>query len=168
LEYENPNIFQPDGSSEVYDSEGRESIQIRCPHCQSTGTFPSATQRHFSYGKMMVNQSRTRGGYFSADIRRCPNKTCRGIVFTLSEQKETGPKHHGFPPELLEFNPENLPPRLMATLKEATICHSHGAYRACAMMVRRLLEELCEECDAAGPNLHKRLKVNRPSFIGDR
>lgn len=53
-------------------------------------------------------------------------------------------------PQLLDFNPESLPPRLQQTLREAVACHGAGAYMAAAMMVRRLLEEICDENNATG------------------
>jgi hypothetical protein len=57
----------------------------------------------------------------------------------------------------LDFNLENLPQKLQQTLSEAVSCHGAGAYRAAAMMVRRLLEEICEANSAEGSNLHQRL-----------
>ncbi|MEL6685764.1 MAG: DUF4145 domain-containing protein, partial [Pseudomonadota bacterium] len=59
------------------------------------------------------------------------------------------------------FNPENIPAALTRTLEEAISCHSQSAYRACAMMVRRLLEELCDDCGASGKDLHARLRALR-------
>jgi hypothetical protein len=70
-------------------------------------------------------------------------------------------RHLIFPPELLDFNPESVPSPLVSTLKEALVCYSVGAYRASAMMIRRLLEELCDDCNAQGKTLHERLKALR-------
>jgi hypothetical protein len=58
---------------------------------------------------------------------------------------------------MLDFNLDNLPPHCQQTLKEAIACHGAGAYRAAAMMVRRLLEEICQDNAATGNNLHDRL-----------
>lgn len=41
----------------------------------------------------------------------------------------------------LDFDPDNLPPPVLSTLTEAVACHAAGAYRAAAMMVRRLLRK---------------------------
>ncbi|MGI9394917.1 MAG: DUF4145 domain-containing protein [Boseongicola sp.] len=62
-----------------------------------------------------------------------------------------------FPPELLDYDATDLPEQLRDTLEEAIACHSIGAYRASAMMVRRLLEEFCEDSEANGKNLHSRI-----------
>ena len=61
------------------------------------------------------------------------------------------------PSELIDFNSNGIPSSLLATLKEAISCHAAGAYRASAMMVRRLLEEICDESSATGRDLHARL-----------
>ena len=62
------------------------------------------------------------------------------------------------PPECIDFNHEHIPLQLLTTLKEAIQCHAAGAFRASAMMVRRLLEEICEKNNAEGKNLHQRLE----------
>jgi hypothetical protein len=69
------------------------------------------------------------------------------------------------PPQLLDFNPDGLPLRLQQTLKEAIVCHGAGAHRAAAMMVRRLLEEICDENNVAGANLHQRLTALRRAIV---
>lgn len=155
--YKNPNIYQPNGNTTEYDPAPSYVIRVRCPHCQNLGTFPAAT-RGLGYIKEETTQSGFRNIGIFAFIRICPNPKCGGLVFTLSAN---GEKHIIHPPELLDFNAEALPPNLVATLKEAITCHSVGAYRASAMMVRRLLEELCDDANAMGKNLHERLKALR-------
>ena len=61
---------------------------------------------------------------------------------------------------------------MLRTLSEAVSCHASGAYRAAAMMVRRLLEEICEASGATGKDLHARLgalktKVTLPVELFD-
>jgi HEPN domain-containing protein len=60
---------------------------------------------------------------------------------------------------LLDFSLDNLPATCRETLKEAIACHAAGAHRAAAMMVRRLLEEICADNNAKGADLHKRLET---------
>lgn len=66
---------------------------------------------------------------------------------------------------MIDFDASDLPAALVTTLKEAVSCHAAGAYRAAAMMVRRLLEEICEDSSASGDNLHSRLKDLRTKII---
>lgn len=172
LPLKNENLFQFELSPNIADATAGNSVKIRCPHCQVTGIFPPGLPRYLTYGKERSNQSRTQYDTVEAHIRVCPNSNCAGIVFTLTHHNQQKLEVHSYPPELLDFNAENLPPSIVSTLKEAISCHANGAYRACAMMVRRLLEELCHECGAEGPNLHSRLgalkdKITLPNDLFD-
>ncbi|WP_417473522.1 DUF4145 domain-containing protein [Leisingera sp.] len=158
---ENPNLFQPDGDFSVIDNDHAHSIQIRCPHCQAIGTFKPLLPSGVAYHKDTKGTSRSRFDYVEAQVSSCPNPKCNGLIFSLTHSHANEKIIKCFPPELLDFNPDNLPENLVQTLKEAVVCHSQGAYRACAMMVRRLLEELCHDCNVQGPNLHSRLKALR-------
>jgi hypothetical protein len=62
-----------------------------------------------------------------------------------------------FPPQVLDFNAEDIPLTVASCLREAVICHAHACYRAAALMVRKTLEELCEDQGATGPNLKARI-----------
>jgi uncharacterized protein DUF4145 len=49
----------------------------------------------------------------------------------------------------------------MACLEEAVSCHANGCYVASGMMVRKTLEELCEDQGATGKNLKDRIAALR-------
>jgi hypothetical protein len=83
-------------------------------------------------------------------------------VFVIEDRKDVVETE---PPQLLDFNPDGLPSRLQETLKEAAVCHGAGAHRAAAMMVRRLLEEICDENNVPGANLHQRLVALRRAIV---
>jgi hypothetical protein len=51
------------------------------------------------------------------------------------------------------------------TLSEAVDCHSHRYFTAAAIMVRRTLEEICDERAAKGKNLRERIKDLRSKVI---
>ncbi|MCR9056303.1 MAG: DUF4145 domain-containing protein [Rhodobacteraceae bacterium] len=70
-----------------------------------------------------------------------------------------------YPPENIDFDPKDIPHRLLKTLEEAIACHAAGAYRASAMMVRRLLEEICEDASASGKTLHVRLQALKGNIV---
>jgi hypothetical protein len=164
-DYEKGNKFLPDGGFLHVEGNDNPPIRIRCPHCQSVGIFQSAVPRGVRYGKSLSSTSKTRSAEILASIKFCPNKECGGIVFALSEAYGSTVVDHIFPPELLGFDPSNLPDALVRTLKEALLCHSQGAYRASTMMVRRLLEELCHENEVSGHNLHERIKALRTKIV---
>lgn len=62
-----------------------------------------------------------------------------------------------FPPKLLDFDAANVPVRIAGALEEAIACHAAGCHRAAAIMIRRTLEELCQDRGAAGRDLKARL-----------
>lgn len=61
------------------------------------------------------------------------------------------------PNEILDFDATDIPPPIASSLEEAVKCHSSQSYKAAALMVRRTLEELCEDRGAKGANLKDRL-----------
>lgn len=152
-------MFIPDRSN-YFETEGitgqtdLPSISIRCPHCRELGSFNLAQVNAISFTKSGSYGPNRVGRVFFASIRICPNTKCMGLVFVVQSNDEIIEIE---PPQLLDFNLENLPSRCQETLKEAVARHGAGAYRAAAMMVRRLLEEICEENAADGKDLHNRL-----------
>jgi Domain of unknown function (DUF4145) len=148
---DNKNLFQTNGN--FSDANNRPATTVRCPHCRQLGSFSSWRAIGFNksgrFGANRVTQ------IYTAHIRICPNMVCQGIVFTI--ESSDGKIAEIEPPQLLDFNPDGLPENCLRTLKEAIACHAGGAYRAAAMMVRRLLEEICDANSAKGNNLHERL-----------
>lgn len=92
---------------------------------------------------------------FKAGLKRCPNLSCRALLFFVEELN--GPMVT-YPPEVIDFDASNLPDNIVSTLEEAIKCHAAGCYRACALLLRRTLEELCEDKGATGSNLKKRIE----------
>jgi hypothetical protein len=150
FEPENKNLFQTNGN---FVEANRLAATIRCPHCRQLGSFNSLRAIGFNkrgrFGQNRIAQ------VYIATIRLCPNMVCQGLVFTIESSDEKIAEIE--PPQLLDFNPDGLPDNCLKTLKEAIACHASGAYRAAAMMVRRLLEEICDANSAQGKNLHERL-----------
>lgn len=89
--------------------------------------------------------------------RRCPNPECRAHVFTVVAAD--GSLKTSYPPETIDFDSSKLPPEIVQTLEEAIICHAANCFRASALMVRRTLEELCEDQKTTGKNLKERLQT---------
>jgi len=150
---ENRNRFQIETSGSEEKGSAQKTVSLRCPHCMHIGAFQT-----FANGLSFTKQAlMPRKGLVSLEafIRICPNPMCKGIVFTISSGDEGV---IALPNEKLDFNPDGIPTNLVRTLEEAVSCHSAGAFRAAAMMVRRLLEEICEDSSAEGKNLHDRLQ----------
>lgn len=151
----NPNLLQMDEPRDV--QEYHVPASIRCPHCMQIGMFQNAVHRAMNYQKAVhphANPQQRMVGQYTATLRVCPNQECKGLILAVQMGASI---LKVLPTQKLDFTPDGIPPKLIATLKEAIDCHSNEAYRATAMMVRRLMEEICEEHGAAGPNLHQRL-----------
>jgi Domain of unknown function (DUF4145) len=62
-----------------------------------------------------------------------------------------------YPAELIDFDSSNIPAAVTTSFQEALTCHSEECYIACAIMVRRTLEEVCTDKNASGSNLKDRI-----------
>jgi hypothetical protein len=128
------------------------SAALRCPYCHYSGAFPAP----LNSGDITWQEQGRDGATerWCVGMRRCPNPDCRSLVFVWLVN---GQLRESWPPQTIDFDSSNLPPRLLETLEEAVKCHAAGCYKACALMVRRLLEELCEDKEAKGENLKDRI-----------
>ncbi|RYG31118.1 DUF4145 domain-containing protein [bacterium] len=97
-----------------------------------------------------------------AGIRMCPKSECMGLVFVV---QKSGRLHESYPPETIDFDATSLPANILTSLDEAVKCHAAGAHRAAALMVRRVLEELCSDRGAKGNDLKARLKNLGTSIV---
>jgi hypothetical protein len=55
------------------------------------------------------------------------------------------------------LNKENIPASIIKTFDEAVTCHAQNCFVASAIMIRRTLEEICEERGAVGKDLQTRI-----------
>jgi hypothetical protein len=70
-----------------------------------------------------------------------------------------------FPPEVIDFDSTDLPEPILASLEEAIRAHGAECFKASALMVRRLLEEICQDKKATGSDLKARLRALGSSII---
>ena len=78
-------------------------------------------------------------------------------MVAISRYAQTGRISESFPPEVIDFDSTNLPLGILSSLEEAIKAHAAGCHRASALMVRRVLEELCDDKKATGNDLKQRL-----------
>lgn len=155
------NLLRPDSTVSL--KAVTPSLAIRCPHCMTVGIFYCPMDQELGYSKILLDTSGgTKSVSMKCSVRMCPNSSCFGIVFIFGEKNG---EYQVLPPERIGFDPEEIPTKLLATLEEAIACHAAGAFRASAMIVRRLLEEICEDAGAMGKNLHERLQALRGNVV---
>lgn len=145
------------------------TVSLRCPDCRQNGTFEPIT------GISDLHLSRTQrridvGGHPKYDgvdwlfgQRRCPDPNCQAHVFVVLEGNNKVAT--SYPAERIDFDHVGIPERIVRTLEEAITCYAEQCYTAAAIMVRRTLEELCEDRKATGDNLRKRIRKLKDSVV---
>lgn len=118
-------------------------VGARCPHCGREAVLDRVGEHDLQVARDTI-----------CGQRKCPHPSCAGHLFVVIK---AGQIVASYPPLRLDFNSENLPARILKSFSEAISCHAAECYVAAALMVRRTLEELCEERGASGANLKARL-----------
>ncbi|SHF61115.1 protein of unknown function [Kaistia soli DSM 19436] len=141
-----------------------KDVKLRCPYCRHAGVFHPSEQ---SLDAGWLEQRRRTDGIVEniqcgAGIRICPNPDCRGIILV---HVEGGKLVSSLPSELIDFDATALPQAILSSIEEALKCHAAGAYKASALMIRRVLEEVCKDKGATGGNLKDRLSKLSTSII---
>jgi len=141
-------------------------VALRCPHCRHAGAFHGLPTCADVTWVEVVPATDPRlppkPVAFAAGVRICPNVQCRCLVQVISSN---GQLVESFPPEVIDFDSTNLPPEILSSLEEAIKALGAGCFRACALMVRRVLEELCDDKKAAGGDLKQRLAALSTSVV---
>lgn len=120
-------------------------ISMRCPSCGYNGTF-------HRIGVGIVDQQA--GLWFGQ--RKCPNTKCNGHVFIVADIK--GNVRNTSPSDAIPFDKNGIPENVLNSFVEAISCHSNSCFVASAIMIRKTLEEICNERGATVNNLRDRLK----------
>ena len=123
-------------------------VRVCCPACKRQGTFDS-----FQNVLDLVIQNLS--PLVITGQRRCPNPECNAHLFFASQGAKIVAS---YPPELIDFDPVNLPASVLTTFEEAVSCHANRCFIAAAIMVRKTLEELCLDRQATGNNLKERVR----------
>jgi hypothetical protein len=125
---------------------GTPTISLECPHCGHFGTFQNVGSD---------TGITTNGQTHSFGQRRCPRPQCKGHIFTVSRGTTLVTS---YPPRLISFDTTNIPQRILESFQEAIMCHGNNCLKASAIMIRKTLEEICNDKSASGQNLYKRLE----------
>lgn len=147
--------MRPSGNVWADERNGSENVSLRCPACRKEGVFFAIWK---SVDVAWPHMQSTETGEFSythhGGMRQCPNEECGELVFVVRSGSRA---LQVFPPEAIAIERAHLPPAIFSSLREAVACHAAGCYRAAALMVRRVLEELCDDKQAKGKDLKVRI-----------
>jgi hypothetical protein len=131
---------------------GKLPLSLRCPACRKTGTFQAIEN---------VHDLRTGDTYLGQ--RFCPDPNCRTQVFCVYDLQGNVVK--SYPAQRIDFDPKAIPAAIVKTFEEALACHAEGMHVAAAIMIRRTLEELCQDRGATGANLKARITALQSSVV---
>lgn len=126
------------------------SVVTTCPVCSKAGALIQI--QNIADCRLVTKQ----GAVYFTGQRRCPNHDCNAHLFFI---KAPNDKLTLYPKLRIDFNSENIPSQIRTTFEEAVICHAERCYVASAIMVRRTLEELCEDKECKGKNLFSRIEA---------
>ena len=118
-------------------------IQTICPYCGYRGTFEAISRDRFIQNQYICGQ------------RLCPDQDCQGHLFVVLDRSGNLLFHYPF--RNVSLNKENIPASIIKTFDEAVTCHAQNCFVASAIMIRRTLEEICEERRAVGKDLKTRI-----------
>jgi hypothetical protein len=127
-------------------------ISTTCPHCGNKGTFEP------------IGQDLNIADHYICGRRMCPEPTCKGHLFAVVAGN-TRQLLFQYPPFRVPFNTHNIPPEILKTFDEAISCHAGAHYVAAAIMIRRTLEEICEERGANGKDLKDRIRDLKTKIV---
>ncbi len=119
-------------------------ISTICPHCGGKGTFAIVGPYD-----LLINNA-----YYCGQ-RVCPDPKCRGHLFIILDQKRD--LIFQYPPVRTAFSTQNIPEAILKTFNEAVTSHAQTCFVASAIMIRRTLEEICDERGANGKDLKERI-----------
>lgn len=131
-------------------------LQIKCPGCLHNGSFEplGGLQDVRATGKDLFDDDDY--SFLRIGIRVCPVSTCRMLVFFTSDWSGADARVHPAPAP--NFNPTDLPDKVLRSFQEALLCYESGCFVASAMMVRKTLEEVCCDLHFKGKNLQERIE----------
>lgn len=129
-------------------------ISLRCPGCGQLGIFEPISDL-----VDIVNEEMFRLGQ-----RMCPNPACRTHVFIVASNSKGG-LLRTYPPLRIDFDTNGIPAAIVKTFEDALTCYAEKLFVPAAIMIRRTLEELCEDKKAVGNNLKERIAALQSAIV---
>ncbi len=141
-------------------------VSISCPKCRHIGSFESLNGLNdVSYHHSVDEGSAgKKTEVLFLGHRFCPNPNCRAHVFIVARADDKRILV-SYPAIRIDFDSTAIPGKILRTFEEALTCHASGCFTAAAIMVRKTIEELCEEQGAKEGTLKSRLVKLREKVI---
>jgi hypothetical protein len=136
----------------TFNSATGRKLSMRCPACGNGGTFDPLENIHdVGLPNLWLCQ------------RKCPNLDCQAHVFCIYDN--SGKVLRTYPAQRIDFDPKRIPAQIVSTFTEALSCHAENLHVAAGIMIRRTLEELCEDKGATGNTLKDRIGALQSNVV---
>lgn len=132
------------------------SVVTTCPVCGKAGSLIQI--KNIADCRLVTLE----GAVYYTGQRCCPNHECNAHIFFTKSSDDSLTL---YPKLRIDFNSENIPSKIRSTFEEAVICHAERCYAASAIMVRRTLEELCQDKACSGKKLFNRIEELKSSVV---
>jgi len=134
----------------ITNAGGSQLVGI-CPGCKREGNLKLLGQ---DLGLQIPIASSGSTQFFSVGHRQCPNQNCSTHLFVVYEGSNL---LWSFPAGRIDFDITDVPSTVVKSFDEALTCAANGCHVAAAMLIRKTLEEVCEDRGAEGDNLKERI-----------
>lgn len=106
--------------------------------------------------------------YYVLGHRRCSNPGCNCHVFFIIEEPKTDGERKIlalYPSVKIRFDSTNIPSSIRKSFEEAIDCFSYKNFRAAAVMIRRTVDQICQDKKAEGRDLYDRIEQLKTRII---
>ena len=95
--------------------------------------------------------------------RCCPDSNCMTHIFfeyykNMNAYNQCSTKIIPRNFQLYNISVEKLPEEIKSSFKEAVLCYGHDCFTASAILIRKVLENICLLNNATGKNLHEKIE----------
>jgi hypothetical protein len=138
-----------------------ETVGMMCPKCGHNGSFEDIPAQNSRIADVLVLLENGDQAY--AGLRRCPNPHCYAVVYVVRDFESK--VVISYPARRIDFDSSDIPLSVRDAFEEALECHASSCFKASAMMIRKTLEELCDERGATGNTLAERLEALQDKVV---
>jgi len=126
------------------------------PACNALGIFGFVGGIVSQSEIALEDPSRAGGNTLFHGTRQCPNTEC-GCIVTFWSFANDEASLVTWPSARAAFDKTLVPTKAVDAFREALECEAKGLYVSSAITLRKTMEEICCEQNAAGPNLKERI-----------
>jgi hypothetical protein len=146
---------------EYFKNDTNIKIQGKCPYCKQKVFLDSSHSVDIAQkGQVTFDRTSKRTTLNIYGIRICPDPKCNKVIFFeatsfVEEDKITNLRLY---PKIFSASVNSCIPELVAkSYEDALACYEYDLYTPAAIMIRKTIENICEDKGATGPNLHQRI-----------